>query len=34
MTTAYAGCLHKINRLDDLLPWNWTPIAATQAEAA
>lgn len=25
---------HKINRLNELLPWNWTPIAAAQAEAA
>jgi transposase len=25
---------HKINRLDELLPWNWTPMATTQAEAA
>jgi transposase len=25
---------HKINRLGELLPWNWAPIAATQAEAA
>lgn len=25
---------HKINRLDELLPWNWTPVAAAQAEAA
>ena len=25
---------HKINRLDELLPWNWTPIAAPCAKAA
>lgn len=25
---------HKINRLDDLLPWNWSSRAAPQAEAA
>lgn len=25
---------HKINRLDELLPWNWTPVATAQAEAA
>ena len=25
---------HKINRLDELLPWNWAPVAATSAEAA
>jgi transposase len=25
---------HKINRLDELLPWNWLPTTATQAEAA
>jgi transposase len=25
---------HKINRLDELLPWNWTPVAAAQAKAA
>lgn len=25
---------HKINRLDELLPWNWTPLAVPQAEAA
>nr|WP_319484750.1 IS66 family transposase [uncultured Cohaesibacter sp.] len=25
---------HKINRLDELLPWNWTPIAATQSDVA
>ncbi|MBC7180596.1 MAG: transposase domain-containing protein, partial [Roseovarius sp.] len=25
---------HKINRLDELMPWNWAPIAAPQAEAA
>ena len=25
---------HKINRLDDLLPWNWSPLPATLSEAA
>jgi transposase len=25
---------HKINRLDELLPWNWAPIAALRAKAA
>ena len=25
---------HKINRLDDLLPWNWSPLPETQPEAA
>ena len=25
---------HKINRLDELLPWNWAPVTATRAEAA
>ena len=25
---------HKINRLDELLPWNWTPIVATQSDVA
>jgi hypothetical protein len=25
---------HKINRLDELLPWNWTPLVAPKAEAA
>jgi transposase len=25
---------HKINRLDELLPWDWTPVAAARAEAA
>jgi transposase len=25
---------HKINRLDDLLPWNWAPLATALAEAA
>ena len=25
---------HKINRLDDLLPWNWSPLPATLPEAA
>lgn len=24
---------HKINRLDELLPWNWTPEAAQAAAA-
>jgi transposase len=24
---------HKINRLDELLPWNWTPVAFINAEA-
>ena len=23
---------HKINRLDDLLPWNWAPSGATPAQ--
>ncbi len=22
---------HKINRLDELLPWNWTPLTAVPA---
>ncbi len=25
---------HKINRLDELLPWNWEPIANSRAVAA
>ncbi|MNT38899.1 Transposase IS66 family protein [compost metagenome] len=25
---------HKINRLDELLPWNWSPLVAISAEAA
>jgi transposase len=25
---------HKINRLDELLPWNWQPLAVTCSEAA
>ncbi len=25
---------HKINRIDELLPWNWKPVAAPRAEAA
>lgn len=25
---------HKINRLDELLPWNWKPLAAEHAKAA
>ncbi len=25
---------HKINRLDELLPWNWAPMVAAPAEAA
>jgi transposase len=25
---------HKINRLDELLPWNWSPMITPQAEAA
>lgn len=25
---------HKINRLDELLPWNWAPMAKPRAEAA
>ena len=25
---------HKINRLDELLPWNWSPVNAISAEAA
>ncbi|NRQ18963.1 hypothetical protein BHMPCIPO_06230 [Ensifer sesbaniae] len=26
--------VHKINRLDELLPWNWSPVATICAEAA
>ena len=25
---------HKINRLDELLPWNWSPMVTPQEEAA
>ena len=25
---------HKINRLDELLPWNWSPVTTICAEAA
>jgi transposase len=25
---------HKINRLDELLPWNWTPMALQNSQAA
>lgn len=25
---------HMINRLDELLPWNWTPMVAHQEKAA
>ena len=25
---------HMINRLDELLPWNWTPVAVPRAKAA
>ena len=25
---------HMINRLDELLPWNWTPVIVQRAKAA
>ena len=25
---------HKINRLDEFLPWNWSPLIVPNAEAA
>ena len=25
---------HHINRLDELLPWNWKPTAAAESQAA
>ena len=25
---------HKINRIEELLPWNWAPMAAAHAKAA
>lgn len=25
---------HKINRLGELLPWNWAPVAAARSQAA
>ena len=25
---------HKINRLDELLPWKWAPLAAAHSQAA
>ena len=25
---------HKINRLDELLPWKWVPMAAAHSQAA
>ncbi|MCC5999383.1 MAG: transposase domain-containing protein, partial [Pararhodobacter sp.] len=25
---------HKINRLDELLPWNWAPMPTAQEQAA
>lgn len=37
---AYLACVlnrihdHKIDRLDELLPWNWEPLAAAHQEAA
>ncbi|PII39384.1 transposase IS66 [Sinorhizobium meliloti CCBAU 01290] len=40
MDTAYLADVldrihdHKINRLDELLPWNWAPVLIVCAEAA